>query len=173
MLEPTERKIDMKIVRNLTAALAIIAGLFVAGAAIAGTETNTSSGLTIKGPGLAVHGYDVVAYFTKGRPMVGRAKHSTVYKDATYRFASKEHLDSFKNDPETYVPKYGGYCAYGVAVGAKFDGDPQLWRIVDGKLYLNLNEDIQKTWQKDIPGNKKKADRNWTKIAHKTPQELS
>ncbi len=163
----------MKIVRNLTAALAVIAGLFAAGAAFAGTETNTSIGLTAKGPGLAVHGYDVVAYFTKGQPMVGRAKNSTVYREATYRFASKGNLDAFKNDPEKYVPQYGGYCAYGVAVGAKFDGDPQLWRIVDGKLYLNLNEDIQKTWQKDIPGNKKKADRNWTRIAHKTPQELS
>lgn len=163
----------MKIVRNLTTAFAVIAGLFAAGAAIAGTETNVSSGLTAKGPGLAVHGYDVVAYFTKGQPMVGRAKHSTVYKDATYRFASNGHLDAFKSDPEKYLPQYGGYCAYGVAVGAKFDGDPQLWRIADGKLYLNLNEDIQKTWQKNIPGYTKKADRNWTKIVNKTPQDLS
>ena len=159
----------MKIVRNLTAALAVIAGLFAAGAAIAGTETNISSGLTVKGPGLAVHGYDVVAYFTKGQPTIGRAKYSTVHKDATYRFASKKHFDAFEANPEKYVPAYGGYCAYGVAVGAKFDGDPHLWRIVDGKLYLNLNEDIQKTWQKDVPGNIKKSYRNLTKIAHTTP----
>ena len=163
----------MKIVRNLTAALAVIAGLFAAGAAIAGTETNISSGLTVKGPGLAVHVYDVVAYFTKGQPTTGRAKYSTVHKDATYRFASKGHLDAFEANPEKYVPAYGGYCAYGVAVGAKFDGDPHLWRIVDGKLYLNLNEDVQKTWVKNIPGYIKKADRNWTRIAGKTPEELS
>ena len=120
-----------------------------------------------------VHGYDVVAYFTQNQPTLGRAKHSTVYKDATYRFASEEHLDAFEDDPEKYLPQYGGYCAYGVAVGAKFDGDPHLWRIVDGKLYLNLNEDVQKTWERNIPGYIKKADRNWTKIAGKTPEELS
>ncbi len=130
-------------------------------------------GLTAKGPGLAVHGYDVVAYFTQSQPTLGRAKHSTVYKDATSRFASAEHLDAFEDDPEKYLPQYGGYCAYGVAVGAKFDGDPHLWRIVFGKLYLNLNEDVQKTWQKNVPGYIKKADRNWTKIAGKTPEELS
>ena len=161
----------MTIVRNLVVALAAVTGLFAAGAAVA--DTNVSSGLTAKGAGLAVHGYDVVAYFTEDRPTIGRAKHSIVYKNATYRFASEEHLEAFEDDPEKYVPQYGGYCAYGVAVGAKFDGDPRLWRIVDGKLYLNLNEDIQKTWEKNIPGNIKKADRNWGKLAHKTPQELS
>jgi YHS domain-containing protein len=163
----------MKIARNLLAALAVASGLFAASVAMAGTETNVSSGLTAKGPGLAVHGYDVVAYFTEARPTRGRAKYSTVYKDATYRFASEEHLDAFEDDPERYLPQYGGYCAYGVAVGAKFDGDPQLWRIVDGKLYLNLNEDIQATWHEDISGYIKKGDRNWTMIAGKTPEELS
>ena len=161
----------MTIVRNLVVALAAVTGLFAAGAAVA--DTNVSSGLTTKGAGLAVHGYDVVAYFTESRPTIGRAKHSIVYRNATYRFASDEHLEAFEDDPEKYVPQYGGYCAYGVAVGAKFDGDPQLWKIVDGKLYLNLNEDIQKTWAKNISGNIKKADRNWGEIAHRTPQELS
>ncbi|HSS63651.1 MAG TPA: YHS domain-containing (seleno)protein [Gammaproteobacteria bacterium] len=141
--------------------------------AMAAAETNVSSGLTIKGSPLAVHGYDVVAYFTQGQPTIGRAKFSTEYKDATYRFASSEHLKAFEKNPEKYVPQYGGYCAYGVAVGAKFDGDPLLWKIVDGKLYLNLNEDIQATWEKDIPENITKANRNWTKIASKTPKELS
>ena len=148
-------------------------GLVWENTAHAGPETNVSSGFTLKGPGLAVHGYDVVAYFTKGEPTIGRAKYSTVYKDATYRFASEAHLEAFEQDPEKYRPQYGGYCAYGVAVGAKFDGDPLLWRIVDGKLYLNLNEEIQATWEKDIPGHIRDADGNWTKIARKTPQELS
>ena len=163
----------MKIMRALVAAFAVIAGLLAASAAIAGTETNVSSGLTAKGPGLAVHGYDVVAYFTDGQPMLGRAKYSTVYKDAAYRFASEDHLDSFEDDPEMYLPQFGGYCAYGVAVGAKFDGDPHLWKIVDGRLYLNLNEDVQKTWERNIPRYIKKADRNWPKISGKTPEELS
>ena len=70
------------------------------------------------------------------------------------------------------MPEYGGYCAYGVSVGAKFDGNPTLWRIVDGRLYFNLNEDIQKTWQKNVAANIDKADRNWAEISSKTPAEL-
>lgn len=163
----------MKIVRNLIAVFAVVSSLFSASIATAGTETNVSSGLTAKGPGLAVHGYDVVAYFTRGEPTIGRAKYSTVFRDATYRFASEEHLDAFEDNPEKYMPQYGGYCAYGVAIGAKFDGAPHLWRIVDSKLYLNLNEAVQKAWERNIPGYIKKADRNWTKIAGKTPAELS
>ena len=163
----------MTIVRKFTAVFAIIAGLFAASAVMAGPDTNISSGLTLKGPGLAVHGYDVVAYFTKGEPTIGNAKYSVKHNDATYRFASQEHLDKFKNNPKKYVPAYGGFCAFGVSVGAKFDGDPHLWKIVDGKLYLNLNAMIQETWLKDIPGNIEKADKNWRKISLKTPQELS
>ena len=148
-------------------------GVLAAGSAMAAAETNVSSGFTAKGAGLAVHGYDVVAYFTEGAPTIGNAKYSTVYKNATYRFASKGNLKAFEKDPERYMPQYGGYCAYGVSVGAKFDGDPHLWRIVEGKLYLNLNDDIQRTWQKDIPGNIKKADGHWVRIASKSPEELS
>ena len=150
----------------------VLLGSLAAVAAFAAAETNVSSGLTLKGPGLAVRGYDLVAYFADGEPTIGQAEHSTVYQGATYRFASREHLKSFRQDPGSYVPQYGGYCAYGVSVGAKFDGDPLKWRIVDGKLYLNLNGDIQKTWFKDIPGNIRKADRNWTRISGMTPAEL-
>ncbi len=135
----------MTIVRKLTATLTLIVGLFVATAAMAGPDTNISNGLTLKGPGLAIHGYDVVAYFTQGQPTVGDAQYSVAHNDATYRFSSQAHLDTFKGNPEKYAPLYGGYCAYGVSVGAKFDGDPHLWKIVDGALYLNLNKQIQQT----------------------------
>ena len=104
--------------------------------------------------------------------MVGSAKFATVYNDATYRFANRANLAAFEANPEKYAPAYGGYCAYGVSVGAKFDGDPRFWEIVDGKLYLNLNQDIQQTWVEDIPGNIEKADDNWTEIALKAPSEL-
>ncbi len=163
----------MKTIQNLITAFAIVASLFAASIATASAATNVSSGLTAKGVGLAVHGYDVVAYFTKGEPTVGTAKYSTVYKDATYRFASETNLDAFEDNPERFLPQYGGFCAYGVAVGAKFDGDPHLWRIVDGKLYLNLNEDVQRTWEKDISAYIKRADRNWTRIASIAPEALS
>lgn len=147
--------------------------LAVATSAFGGADTNTSNGGTIKGSGLAVHGYDVVGFFTENRPVKGSAKFSLVHNDATYRFTSQDNLDTFENDPSRYAPQYGGFCAYGVSVGAKFDGDPEYWKIVDGKLYLNLNSDIQKTWLKDISGNNKKASKNWRKIKLKTPAELS
>lgn len=161
----------MQSVKLVTAAFLAMAVL--GGPALAGPDTNTSGGLTIQGAGLAVHGYDPVAYFTEGRPVIGSAQFATVHNEATYRFASEENLKTFESDPERYAPQFGGFCAYGVAVGAKFDGDPQFWEIVDGKLYLNLNHDIQKTWSKDKPSNIDKAEDNWKEIADKIPAELS
>jgi YHS domain-containing protein len=139
-------------------------GLALAAPALAVDEVNVSTGATIAGPGLAVHGHDVVAYFTDGAPTLGSAEFSAVYEDATYRFASEENLDAFEADPAKYVPAYGGFCAYGVAVGKKFDGDPRFWKVVDGRLYLNLNRDIQATWTEDIPGNIVEANANWAEI---------
>ena len=121
-------------------------------------------------PGLS--GFDPVAYFTDGKPVRGSGYHVTVFKGVTYAFASKEHKEMFETDPEKYVPIYGGYCAYGVAVGKKFVTDPEVWEIVDGKLYLNLDSDIQSKWKKDVPGYIKKADDNWMKIKGKAASEL-
>ncbi len=147
--------------------------VIVTSPAFAGPEVNTSTGIVLvagkPAPGLAIHGFDVVAYFTKAKPTQGNAKFATVYKNATYRFASKENLETFKKNPAKYEPAYGGYCAYGVSVGAKFDGDPRYWKIVDGKLYLNLDAGIQKTWLKDISGAITKANANWPKLRDKTP----
>ncbi|MFA5949431.1 MAG: YHS domain-containing (seleno)protein [Hyphomicrobium sp.] len=144
--------------------------------ALAGPEVNTATGAVLvdgkPAPGLAVHGYDVVAYFKDAKPVQGEAKFAAKHGDATYRFSSQENLDEFKANPAKYEPAYGGYCAYGVAVGAKFDGDPRYWKVVDGKLYLNLSSDIQETWNKDIASNVKKADGNWPKLASKLPSEI-
>jgi len=141
--------------------------------ALAAAEINVAPGRTLKGPGVAVHGFDPVAYFTQKKAIQGTATYSVVHGAATYRFANAAHMRTFKANPEKYVPAFGGFCAYGVSVGAKFDGDPRYWRIVDGKLYLNLNREIQKTWLKDIPGNIKKAVKSWTKIKRKDPASLS
>lgn len=119
-------------------------------------RTNITSGKVLvdgkPAPGLAVHGYDVVAYFNAAAPTIGEEQFSTVHDNATYRFASKDNLDAFKANPARYMPQFGGYCAFGVSVNAKFDGDPKVWRIVDDKLYLNLSPGIQQEWVKDIPG---------------------
>jgi len=142
-------------------------------APVAGIDVNTTHGLTLAGPGLALRGYDPVAYFTEGKPVIGKATYTAMYNGATYQFASEAHLQAFKANPAQYVPQYGGFCAFGVAVGAKFDGDPELWRIEEGKLYLNLNPDIQEQWEKNIPGHITKADTNWPMIKDRAPAELS
>ncbi len=114
--------------------------------------------------GTAVEGYDVVAYFTEGRPVEGSADFSHRWRGAEWRFASAEHRDLFAANPEKYAPQYGGYCAYAVSQGATAGIDPKAWKIVDGKLYLNLNVSIQKRWLADVPGFIAKADVNWPKL---------
>ncbi|MBY0356331.1 MAG: YHS domain-containing protein [Rickettsiales bacterium] len=110
----------------------------------------------------AVSGYDTVAYFTDGKPVKGSDKFSTKYKGAVWQFASQAHLDAFKAAPEKYAPQYGGYCAYAIAAkNSLVSSDPEAWKIVDGKLYLNYDKDIQAEWVMDIPGYIKKGDANW------------
>ncbi|MEW6325202.1 MAG: YHS domain-containing (seleno)protein [Nitrospirota bacterium] len=121
-------------------------------------------------PGLS--GYDPVAYFTDGKPVRGSGFHVTVFNGVTYAFASAEHKKAFEAAPEKYLPVYGGYCAYGVAIGKKFVADPEVWKIVDGKLYLNLDRDIQRKWEKDVPGHINTANANWLKIKDKAPSDL-
>ena len=161
--------------KSFTLAIALAFAAFAAApsSAFAVAEVNVAPGKTLLGPGVAVHGYDTVAYFTQGKPTLGSAKFSKVHNNATYRFANAENLKTFEANPDKYVPAYGGFCAFGVSVGAKFDGDPRLWKIVDGKLYLNLNEEIQKTWLEDIPGNITKANEAWKRIEHSDPEQLS
>lgn len=111
--------------------------------------------------GVAIRGYDPVAYFTESEPAKGKKEFSFDWQGTTWHFANAENRDSFSSDPEKYAPQYGGYCAWAVKEGTTAPIDPQAWKIVDGKLYLNLNPDIQEQWQKDIPGNIAKADQNW------------
>lgn len=114
--------------------------------------------------GVAIHGHDPVAYFLDGKPVPGRAEHRAMVGTATYWFASEANLQRFKVDPSKYEPQYGGYCAYGVAQGVKPDIDPTAFRIVDGKLYLNLSPGVQKRWLEDVPGHIGRANQNWTTL---------
>ncbi|HEU0203544.1 MAG TPA: YHS domain-containing (seleno)protein [Burkholderiaceae bacterium] len=117
--------------------------------------------------GAALKGHDPVAYFTQKQPVKGRADLRVEHGGATYFFASPEHRAAFEAEPAKYVPAYGGYCAYGVAQGAKADIDPAAFTVVDGKLYMNLDTDIQQRWRRDIPGFIKKADANWPALERK------
>ena len=117
-----------------------------------------------KPSGVAIRGYDTVAYFTDGKPEKGKEEFSTEWTGATWRFASQEHLDLFVADPEKYAPQYGGYCAYGVAQDSLVKIEPDLWTIVDDKLYLNYNEELNKKWKADIPGFIATADAEFPKL---------
>lgn len=120
----------------------------------------------------AVQGYDVVSYQTGKRPVRGNGHFTAVHNGATYLFSSSANQKLFEQSPEKYVPAYGGYCAFGVSVGKKFIADPEVWRIVDGRLYLNLDTAIQADWLKDVPGRIATADRNWKEIKDKNPASL-
>ncbi|PSW18307.1 hypothetical protein C9I98_16525 [Photobacterium sanctipauli] len=113
---------------------------------------------------LAIKGYDPVAYFTDGKAVQGDKAFTAVHKNAIYQFSNAANRDAFKADPEKYAPQYGGYCAFGVAMGKKFETDPNAWKVVDNKLYLNLDASVQKRWLEDVPGYIETADTNWVNI---------
>lgn len=114
--------------------------------------------------GRAIRGYDPVAYFTEGRPVEGSKDFTHEWMGATWYFASAANRDAFAAEPERYAPQYGGYCAFAVANGSTASIDPEAWRIVDGKLYLNYSKSVFAKWLKDIPGYISKADANWPRV---------
>jgi len=119
--------------------------------------------------GVAIRGYDPVAYFDTGAPIVGNPAIKYEWQGATWLFATTAHRDAFSADPQHYAPQYGGYCAYAVSRGTTADADPHQWAVVDGKLFLNNNALAKKLWDQDRPGNIKAGDENWPLI----PKEAS
>ena len=117
--------------------------------------------------GVAVGGYDPVAYFTEKAAVPGKPDITLQHDGATWRFSTTANRDAFKADPAKYAPQYGGYCAWAVSQGYTAKGDPNVWSVTDGKLYLNYNKSVQSGWQKDVPNLVKKADANWPKVLEK------
>jgi YHS domain-containing protein len=141
--------------RTLLSGLALALGLWLATPALALDPIYTNW------RGLALSGYDPVAYFSDGKPVQGSSEFSTEWMGATWRFASAAHRDAFRADPAKYAPEYGGYCAWAVSQDTTASSDPEAWKIVGGKLYLNYSRDIQRKWEADVPGNIRRADANW------------
>ena len=122
--------------------------------------------------GYAISGYDAVAYFDlkqnavgaqQPQAVAGKAGITAEYNGATWAFSSEANRDKFVANPAKYAPQYDGHCAYGLAQGGKVPANPNLWRIVDGKLYLNITPTVVGFWESDIPGNLSKADGIWSK----------
>jgi YHS domain-containing protein len=116
---------------------------------------------------VAIKGYDTVAYFSAGKALKGSESFTFQWHGMTWYFLTKENRDMFATSPEKYAPQYDGYCAWAMSEGRKAITDPEVWKIVNGKLYLNCSSAAYEKWSKDIPGNIKKADANWLKLDNK------
>lgn len=123
--------------------------------------------------GFAVSGYDVVSYQgldqapvgeAQPEPLAGKSSITADWNGATWAFASEENRERFLADPAAFAPRYDGHCAFAVAKGGRAPGNPTLWRIVDGKLYLNVTRTVVGFWEQDIPGNISVAEGNWPGI---------
>ena len=116
---------------------------------------------------VAIKGYDTVAYFTASKAQKGSEAFTVQWHGMTWYFSTKENKDLFAGNPAKYAPQYDGYCAWALTEGRKAITDPEIWKIVDGKLYLQCSEAALEKWSKDIPGNIKKSDENWMKMYDK------
>jgi len=132
--------------------LVVLAAALAAGAAAAGAA---------QGQDLAIKGYDAVAYFTLGKATRGSESFTFRWHDKTWRFSIREHRDLFAADPLRYAPQYDGYCAWAMTESRLAITDPEVWKIVDGKLYLNCSQAAYEKWSRDIPGHIRKADAIW------------
>ena len=109
---------------------------------------------------VAIKGYDAVAYFKENKAVKGRSEFQHAWMGAKWYFASAANRDLFAQEPEKYAPQFGGYCSWAVSNNYVYDADPEVWKLVDGKLYLNYNKTAQQKWEQDIPGRIKKGMRS-------------
>ena len=145
-----------------TSIKSIAALVLLSASAFAGNLVNVSGASKA-----ALSGYDPVAFFTDSKPVNGSPFIAAEHQGATYFFATEEHKKLFTEDPDKYVPQFGGFCAYGVSVGKLFPVDITTWQVREGKLYLNLNGDVLKKFNADFDGNVAKADQNWPGLVKK------
>ena len=135
-----------------------LSSLALAGNARAATPPVFATG------GVAMRGYDPVAYFTDGGPAKGRAEHMTDWNGATWHFASADHKATFEANPAAYAPQYGGYCAWAVSRNYTASTVPEAWHIHEGRLFLNYSLSVRRRWQRDVPGNVARGDANWPRV---------
>ena len=114
--------------------------------------------------GVAIRGYDPIAYFNEMKPVKGLAEFHSEYQGSTFYFSTATNRDRFTMQPDKFAPQYGGYCAFGMAKGYKAAVDPAAFTVVDDKLYLNYSETVRSKWTLDIPGYIRMAQANWPEI---------
>ena len=127
----------------------------------------TKTLLNLDKAGVAIQGYDPVAFFTDHKPVKGAAEFTSKHGGATYLFSSKEHKDLFDKEPAKYEPVFGGYCAYGVSRNKLVEIDPEAFQIMDGRLILQKSKGVRDDFNKDAQGNLGKAKANWPGLVDK------
>jgi YHS domain-containing protein len=127
----------------------------------------TKTLLNLDKAGVAIQGYDPVAFFTDNKPVKGNPEFVAKQDGAIYYFASKEHRDLFKGNPAKYEPVFGGYCAYGVSRNKLVEIDVNAFQIVDGRLLLQYSKSVRDDFNKDAKGNLTKAEANWPELVEK------
>jgi YHS domain-containing protein len=156
----------MKSVNSLITAATFVGAVSVASVAFAVDEYNVSTGTTVTGEGVALRGNDTVALAQRLEVTDGHAEFTHVHDGVAYYFASEETKDAFAANPAAYMPQYGGFCAFGVAIGKKLDASPRFADIVDGKLYVFLNAFAFEKYKEDKAGTLAKAEKNWPGMHH-------
>lgn len=156
-------------IARITSAFALMGLVTLMGAGLLASADAKGLGQinTIGSPGIAIKGYDPVAYFTVGKPTKGKAAFETSYKGVKWRFASEENKKLFEANPAKYEPAYGGFCAYGVSKGYKVKIEGNAWAIRDGKLYLNYDRSVNRTWSKSPARYIKRANAKWPGLVSK------
>ncbi len=159
--------------RRLLAGTAIAAGTAAFADVARAFDETSKADVNVDAKGVPLRGYDPVSYQSGPNPVMGSGAFTASYQGAAYHFASAANRDSFAANPARYAPAYGGFCAMGVAMERKLDGDPTLFRVVNNRLYLNVNSAVQARWAQDIPANLKKADESWPTLQGKTPKQTN
>ena len=126
--------------------------------------------VSITAENLAIKGYDTVAYFTADNPVLGNPQYEFVWNGAKWLFSSKENMEKFKQNPEQYAPQFGGYCSWAVSHGYTAEGDPNAWKVVDGKLYLNYNQKVKEKWEAEQQKLIRDGEKNWKEFKVKKPE---
>ncbi|MCT8970721.1 YHS domain-containing (seleno)protein [Microbaculum marinisediminis] len=162
----------MKYAKPLFAAATLAAVLSTA-PAFAADEYNVSTGTTLSGAGVASRGDDLIALATGLKVTPGLAEHTVEHDGVAYYFSSEETMKTFAADPGKYMPQYGGFCAFGVAIGKKLDASNRYADIVDGKLYVFLNAVAFDKYKDDKAGTLAKAEANWPEMHHRSVAEVN
>lgn len=161
------QKMNIKISSRTYVLIAALAAIAIGAAACSKAEGVAK--IDTDSSGRAIRGYDAVAYFAVESAVEGNPKFEFAWNGAKWLFASEENLEKFKKSPETYAPQFGGYCSYAVSHGHTADGDPKAWKVVDGKLYLNYDQDVKQMWEKEQDKFIKDGEKNWAQFQIKKP----